>query len=74
MSRSTRLRRSAQDSRFFQGLPPQVAVLAAMAFSVALGFGILVPVIPVFARTFGVSAVAASMVVSVIASAVDACS
>ena len=67
MSRSSRLRRSAQESRFFQGLPPQVAVLAAMAFSVALGFGILVPVIPVFARTFGVSAVAASMVVSVFA-------
>lgn len=67
MSRSSRLRRSAERSRFFQGLPPQVAVLAAMAFSVALGFGILVPVIPVFARTFGVSAVAASTVVSVFA-------
>ena len=38
-----------------------------MAFSVALGFGILAPAIPVFARTFGVSALEASAVISVFA-------
>ena len=49
---------------WFAGLPREVAVLSAVAFCVSLGFGILVPDIPVFARTFGVSALEASMVVS----------
>ena len=35
-------------------LPREVLVLAAVAFCVALGFGILAPAIPVFAKTFGV--------------------
>jgi MFS family permease len=38
-----------------------------VAFCVALGFGIVAPVIPAFAREFGVSAFAASSVVSVFA-------
>jgi len=42
-------------------------VLAAVAFAVALGFGILAPSIPVFARTFEVSALQASAVISVFA-------
>ena len=49
---------------WFSGLPREVGVLAAVAFCVSLGFGILVPDIPVFARSFGVSAFEASMVVS----------
>lgn len=49
------------------GLPREVGVLAAIAFCVALGFGILAPAIPVFARTFGVSALLAGAVVSVFA-------
>lgn len=49
------------------GLPREVAVLTAIAFFVALGFGILVPAIPVFARTFGVTALEASAVISVFA-------
>lgn len=48
-------------------LPPEVAVLAAIAFCVALGFGIVAPAIPLFARTFGVSAFAAGAVVSAFA-------
>ena len=40
---------------------------SGVAFCVALGFGILIPVIPVFARTFEVSALQASAVVSVFA-------
>ncbi|HAN71375.1 MAG TPA: MFS transporter [Actinobacteria bacterium] len=49
------------------GLPREVAVLTAVAFCVALGFGILIPVLPVFARTFDVSAMEASAVVAVFA-------
>jgi MFS transporter, DHA1 family, multidrug resistance protein len=44
-----------------------VAVLSAVAFCVALGFGILAPALPVFAREFGVSALEASAVISVFA-------
>ena len=42
-------------------------MLAAIAFCVALGFGIVAPAIPVFARTFGVTALLAGAVISVFA-------
>ncbi len=48
-------------------LPREVAVLAAVAFFVAAGFGIVAPSIPVFARSFGVSRAFAAAVVSVFA-------
>ena len=48
-------------------LPREVLVLASVAFCVALGFGILAPAIPVFAKTFGVSNFWASSVISVFA-------
>jgi MFS family permease len=51
----------------FRSLPPEVAVLTAVAFSVALGFGILAPAIPLFAKEFGVSNFAAGAVISVFA-------
>ena len=51
----------------FRGLPPEVPVLAAVALSVAVGFGILAPAIPLFAREFGVGRTAAGAVVSVFA-------
>ena len=51
----------------FGSLPPEVAVLTAVAFSVALGFGIVAPAIPLFARAFGVSNFAAGGVISVFA-------
>src|SRR5674476_279997 len=51
----------------FGSLPPEVAVLTAVAFSVALGFGILAPAIPLFAKDFGVSNFAAGAVISVFA-------
>jgi MFS family permease len=44
-----------------------VAILTAVAFTVALGFGIVAPVIPAFARQFGVSVAAAASVISVFA-------
>ncbi|HEX7461348.1 MAG TPA: MFS transporter [Dermatophilaceae bacterium] len=51
----------------FGSLPPEVAVLTAVAFSVALGFGIVAPAIPLFAKDFGVSNFATGAVISVFA-------
>ena len=48
-------------------LPREVWALAAVAMSVAVGFGIVAPVIPVFARRFGVGRTAAGAVVSAFA-------
>jgi len=62
-----RVGRAIRRTPLLAGLPREVAVLSSVAFSVALGFGILIPVLPVFARTFGVSALEASAVVSVFA-------
>src|SRR5665647_1756511 len=60
--------RSAGSSRNpFGSLPPEVAVLTAVAFAVALGFGIVAPAIPLFAKDFGVSSFAAGAVISVFA-------
>jgi MFS family permease len=42
-------------------------VLSAVAFAVAVGFGIVAPAIPVFAREFGVGRTAAGAVISVFA-------
>jgi MFS family permease len=53
--------------RPFRGLPREVAVLTAISFTVALGYGIVAPAIPEFAREFGVSAAAAASVVSAFA-------
>jgi MFS transporter, DHA1 family, multidrug resistance protein len=53
--------------RPLRDLPPEVAVLSAVAFSVALGFGIVAPAIPLFAKHFQVSNFQASAVVSVFA-------
>ncbi len=63
-SRATSL---AQRLPWLRGLPREVGVLAAIAFCVALGFGIVAPAIPVFARTFGVTALLAGAVISVFA-------
>jgi MFS family permease len=51
----------------FRLLPREVAVLSAVAFAVAVGFGIVAPAIPVFARQFGVGETAAGAVVSAFA-------
>ncbi len=53
--------------RLVFGLPSDVLVLTGVAFCVALGYGIVAPALPVFARSFQVSAAAASAVVSVFA-------
>ncbi len=59
--------RRARASPLLRGLPREVAVLAAIAFCVALGFGIVAPAIPIYAVSFGVSAFLAGAVVSVFA-------
>ena len=51
----------------FQGLPREVVVLSAVAFCVALGFGIVAPAIPLFAQEFDVTAFWASAVISAFA-------
>jgi MFS family permease len=65
---------SSQALRFVQRrvpllreLPIEVTGVSAIAFFVALGFGIVAPIIPTFARSFGVTALAASAVISVFA-------
>ena len=49
------------------GMPREVGVIAAIAFFVALGFGIVAPSIPIYAQTFGVSAFLAGAVISAFA-------
>lgn len=56
------MRRGAED-----GLPREVWVLAAVAFCVALGFGVVAPAIPLFARDFGVGTTAVGLAVSAFA-------
>src|SRR5260370_8154145 len=48
----------------FRDLPPEVEILTAVSFTVALGFGIVAPAIPAFARQFGVSVASAASVIS----------
>ncbi len=56
--------------RPFEGLralPAEVRALVGVAFMVALGFGLVAPAIPLFARQFGVSRTAAGAVISAFA-------
>ena len=67
MSPTRRIGRAIRRTPLLAGLPREVAVLSGVAFCVALGFGILIPVLPVFARTFDVTALQASAVISAFA-------
>lgn len=67
MGLSQYLKRLIRNSKWLAGLPREVAVLTVIAFFVAIGFGIVIPAIPIFARSFGVTAFAASSVVSIFA-------
>ena len=53
--------------KYFQDFPREVAIITTVGFFVALGYGVVVPIIPVFAKSFGVSTLAATSVVSVFA-------
>lgn len=48
-------------------IPREIWVLIAAAFVIALGFGLITPVLPGFAQSFGVGATASSVVVSAFA-------
>ena len=48
-------------------IPREIWVLIAAAFVIALGFGLILPVLPQFAQSFGVGATASSIVVSAFA-------
>ncbi|WP_435200874.1 MFS transporter [Janibacter sp. GS2] len=49
------------------GIPTEIRVLVAAAFVIAIGFGLISPVLPQFARSFDVSVAAASVIVSAFA-------
>jgi len=51
----------------FKGLPREVSILIAASFFVAVGFGIVMPAIPVFAKSFGVNNAAIGFMVSAFA-------
>jgi DHA1 family tetracycline resistance protein-like MFS transporter len=53
--------------RFGPGLPRGIHVLAAAAFVIAIGYGLVAPALPAFARSFDVGLTAASAVVSAFA-------
>jgi MFS family permease len=48
-------------------LPREVGVLAIVAFVVALGFGVVAPAIPLFARSYGVGTTAVGFAISAFA-------
>lgn len=48
-------------------MPREVPVLSAIAFAVAIGFGVIAPAVPIFARDFGVGRTAAAAVISAFA-------
>ena len=48
----------------FKGLPKEVSVLTAISFLVAVGFGLIIPAIPIFAKTFGVSNTLIGLIIS----------
>jgi MFS family permease len=53
--------------RPLRGLPVEVRALTGVAFMVALGFGLVAPALPLFARQFGVDKALAGLVVSAFA-------
>lgn len=53
--------------RGLKELPSEVRALVGVAFMVALGFGLVAPAIPLFARQFGVGKTAAGAVISAFA-------
>lgn len=63
-SKTKRLGGAVRRTPLLKGLPREVAVLSTIAFFVAIGFGILAPALPIFAKTFDVSALQASAVIS----------
>ncbi|MBV1780790.1 MFS transporter [Paeniglutamicibacter sp. ABSL32-1] len=55
------------DLRKLPSVPREIRVLVAAAFVVALGFGLIAPILPQFATSFNVGVAAASVIVSIFA-------
>ena len=53
--------------RSTEKLPREVYVLSGVSFFVAIGFGLIVPAIPLFAQTFGVNKTAVGFIISTFA-------
>ncbi len=53
--------------KVLSGFPREVKVLTAAAFFVAVGFGVIVPAMPLYAKSFGVSNSAVGLIVSMFA-------
>lgn len=51
----------------FRDFPPVVAALTTVGFFVAIGFGLVIPAIPIFASSFGVGATAIGVVIGAFA-------
>ena len=51
----------------FRDLPREVAILSTVSFLVAIGFGLIIPAIPIFAASFGVTKTAIGLIVSAFA-------
>jgi MFS family permease len=51
----------------FRDLPREVAILSTVSFLVAIGFGLIIPAIPIFAASFGVNKTAIGLIVSAFA-------
>ncbi|WP_231559478.1 MFS transporter [Kocuria sp. ZOR0020] len=60
-------RRSTEPRTPKEPIPQEVKVLIAAAFAIAIGFGIVVPVLPQYASSFNVGVAAASAVISAFA-------
>lgn len=58
---------SQMSSEKLPSIPREIRVLVAAAFVIALGFGLIAPILPQFATSFDVGAAAASVIVSVFA-------
>lgn len=53
--------------KVLSGFPREVKVLTAAAFFVAVGFGVIVPALPLYAKSFGVNNSAVGLIVSMFA-------
>ena len=59
--------RENNSAKTWRLLPKEVQTLIIASFFVAMGYGVIVPAIPLYSRSFGVSAAAVGFVVSAFA-------
>ena len=45
-------------------MPSEIAILSSISFFVAVGFGLIIPALPIFASSFGVSKTAIGLIIS----------